>query len=98
VAKKNTRKDPKPAALLESGTLNPSPDKVIDPKFLRSEFFDPRDPVQVKYEMLRRVLIDSASVTDATVDYGVSRSTYYQAKASFDEAGIGDRSATPGCA
>jgi transposase len=27
-------------------------------------------------------------VTDATDDYGVSRPTYYQAKASFDEAGV----------
>jgi transposase len=88
VARKNIRKDPKSAALLESGTLNPSADKVGDPKFQRSEFFDPRDLVQVKYEMLRRVSADSASVTDATAEYGVSRPTYYQAKASFDEEGI----------
>lgn len=88
MAKRNDRKDPKAAALLEDGTLNPFPEKVSDPKFQQSEFFDPRDVVQVKYEMLRRVSAESVSVTDATVEYGVSRPTYYQAKASFDEAGI----------
>ena len=49
--KRNNRKDPKTAALLEEGTLNPFPEKVSDPKFRESEFFDPRDVVQVKYEM-----------------------------------------------
>ena len=88
MARTNVRKDPKSAALLENGTLNPSPGKVSDPKFQRSEFFDPRDLVQVKYEMLRRVLIDRAAVTDATIEYGVSRPTYYQVKASFDEGGV----------
>jgi transposase len=81
-------KDPRVSALIADGTLNPSPEKVADPKFQGSEFFDPRDIVQVKYEMLRRVLVDKASVTDATCEYGVSRPTYYQAKANFDEAGV----------
>ena len=38
--------------------------------------------------MLRRVSVDNLSVTRATAEYGVSRPTYYQAKASFDEAGV----------
>ena len=75
-------------ALLEEGTLNPSPGKVHDPKFRENEFFDPRDLVQVKYEMLRRVSIEKASVTEATEEYGVSRPTYYQTKASFDNGGL----------
>ena len=79
---------PKVSALLEEGTLNPTPEKVRDPKFRENEFFDPRDLVQVKYEMLRRVSIESASVSDATDEYGVSRPTYYQTKANFDKAGI----------
>lgn len=87
--KKNKRHDLKSAALLENGTMNPSPDKVIDAKFRESEFFDARDLVQVKYEMLRRVLVETASVTDAAAEYGVSRPTYYQARASFEEGGIG---------
>lgn len=86
--KKNKRADPKSAALVDNGTMNPSPDKVADSKFRKSEFFDPRDLVQVKYEMLRRVLVESASVTDASSEYGVSRPTYYQAKTSFEEGGI----------
>ena len=86
--KRSERKDPKAAALIEGGTLNPSPEKVSDPTFHGNEFFDPRDIVQVKYEMLRSVSVDDVSVTDAADAYGVSRPTYYQAKASFDEAGV----------
>lgn len=86
--RKKKRVDPKSAALLDNGTMNPSPGKVADPRFRESEFFDPRDLVQVKYEMLRRVLVENASVTDASSEYGVSRPTYYQAKVSFNEAGI----------
>lgn len=78
----------KAEALLDEGTLNPFPEKVRDPKFREGEFFDPRDLVQVKYEMLRRVRVENASVTHAASDYGVSRPTYYQARANFDEAGI----------
>lgn len=85
---KKAKKDPKAAALLADGTLNPFPEKVTDPKFQQGEFFDPRDVVQVKYEMLRRVLLESASVTDVTDEYGVSRPTYYEAKSNFDEAGV----------
>lgn len=74
--------------LAEEGTLNPAPEKVSDPKFQEGGFFDPRDIVQVKYEMLRRVSADKMSVTEASDEYGVSRPTFYQAKADFDEAGL----------
>ena len=85
---KHDSKRSKTDALIEEGTFNPAPDKVRDPKFRDGEFFDPRDVVQVKYELLRRVSIDKMSVTEASGDYGVSRPTYYQAKADFDMAGI----------
>jgi len=75
-------------ALIEDGTLNPAPEKVHDPKFRAGEFFDPDDVVQVRYEMLRRVSLDNLPVTAAADEYGVSRPTYYQAKESFDAAGI----------
>lgn len=78
----------KAEALREEGTLNPAPEKVGDPKFVEGEFFDPRDLVQVRYEMLRRVTAEHESVTEAAREYGVSRPTYYQAKANFEEAGI----------
>ena len=38
--------------------------------------------------MLRRFSIDNASVTEVSDEYGVSRPTYYQAKANFDAGGI----------
>ena len=85
---KNKAKTAKAKALLEEGTLNPSPEKVRDSKFQENEFFDPRDLVQVKYEMLRRVSVESVSVTEATEKYGVSRPTYYQTKATFDKGGL----------
>jgi transposase len=88
MSRPNDRIRSKADALLEEGTLNSSPEKVRDPKFQEGEFFDPRDVVQVKYEMLRRVLVEDAPVTDAAQEYGVSRPTYYQAQAKFDEAGI----------
>jgi transposase len=75
-------------ALLQEGTLNPAPEKVLDPKFRQNEFFDPRDAVQVKYEMLRRVSVENGSVTDTAQEYGVSRPTYYQAKANLEKAGV----------
>ena len=34
-------------ALTEDGTLNPSPERVSDPKFQAGGFFEPRDVVQV---------------------------------------------------
>ena len=82
------QRDRKADVLLAEGTLNPAPEKVRDPKFREGEFFDPRDAVQVKYEMLRRVSMQNVSVAAASEEYGVSRPTYYQAKTSFDEAGI----------
>ena len=83
------RRSTKTRALSEEGTLNPSPEKVSDAKFQEGEFFDPRDLVQVKYEMLRRVLVENTSITEASGEYGVSRPTFYQTKANFDRAGIG---------
>ena len=65
------------AALRAQGTLNAAPEKVGDPKFQQGEFFDARDLVQVKYELLRRVVVDHTAVTDATAEYGVSRPNYY---------------------
>ena len=51
--------DPKKIqALRASGTLNPRPQKVRNPRFAETEFFDPHDLVQVKYETLRAVEVD----------------------------------------
>jgi transposase len=81
------RSDPKLAFLRERRTLNPRPEGVTDELFRRSEFFDARDLLQVKYEMIRRVKIEEASVADAAESFGFSRPSFYQAQAAFTRAG-----------
>ena len=51
-------------------------------------FFDPRDRVQVKYEMLRRHQIDGRPVTEVAARFGVSRQTFYLTAAAFQAHGI----------
>ena len=55
MARRDTRPDPKEAALAGARCLNPHPEQVTDPEFVASDFFDARDAVQVKYEMVRKV-------------------------------------------
>lgn len=88
MATQNKNKDLKTKALIETGTLNRSAEKVADPKFHKDEFFDPRDLVQVKYELLRRVQLEKTPVTQAVEQYGLSRPTYYQTQACFQQEGI----------
>jgi len=84
-----TRKpDSKRAALIESGALNAHAQDVRDPAFSDSEFFDPRDLVQVRYEMLRRVRIEGQAIADAAAGFGVSRPTFYKAQSDFERAGL----------
>ena len=52
---KRPPQDPKLQSLRQQGALNPRPQQVTDELFTGSDFFDARDLVQVKYEMLRRV-------------------------------------------
>jgi transposase len=82
------RPDPKAAALREDRTLNPRPEAVRDGQFVSSEFFDPRDLVQVKYEMVRRVEVDGAAVTHAAAAFGLSRPSYYEAAQSLARGGL----------
>ncbi len=74
--------------LREHRILNPKPARVRDEQFRVKPFFDPRDLVQVKYEMLRRVLIEGEAATQAAADFGFSRTAYYQILASFRRAGL----------
>jgi transposase len=83
-----TLSDPKLKALREQGTLNPHPENVKDPLFLEDGFFDPRDLLQVKYEMLRRVRTEKSPVTPVAAAFGVSRVTFYQVSKRFDEEGM----------
>src|SRR5712675_2129751 len=82
------RSDPKEAALAATRCLNPHPEQVTDPAFLASEFFDARDAVQVKYEMVRKVKADGAPVTAAAAAFGYSRPSYYEAAAALERSGL----------
>jgi transposase len=79
---------PKGEVLRRQGALHPNPDTVHDEAFRRGEFFDARDLVQVRYEMLRRHQVDGQAVTEVAVAFGVSRQTFYTTKAAFEQMGI----------
>ena len=78
----------KSKVLREQGCLHASPEKVIDELFQQSDFFDPRDLIQVKYEMLRRVRVDREPIRRVALRFGFSRPSVYQALAAFQRAGL----------
>ena len=80
--------DLKRETLRQLGVLNAAAEALSDEHFLSHEFFDPRDLVQVKYEMLRRVRIDGASVSQAARDFGFSRTAFYQALSLLQQQGM----------
>src|SRR5262245_39643973 len=80
--------DEKLAALSAHRAVHPRPSAVTDPLFRAGAFFDARDLVQVKYEMLRRVREDGWSVTAAAAAGGLSRQALYQARTAFARAGL----------
>jgi Helix-turn-helix domain len=80
--------DVKTTALRTAGALPPHPEAVQDPVFGTHEFFDARDRVQVKYEMLRRHRVDGRPVTEVATAFGVSRQAFYGAEAAFTGAGL----------
>jgi len=80
--------DPKLDELRKRGVLHPRPELVVDELFAADEFFDARDALQVKYEMLRRVRIDGQGIARTARDFGYSRPTFYEARAAFDQHGL----------
>jgi len=80
--------DPKEAALRAAGALHPHPETVRDDAFLQDPFFDPRDRVQVKYEMLRRRRVAGRPVTEIAASFSVSRQAFYEAAEAFATAGL----------
>jgi len=75
-------------ALRQAGTLHPHPQLVTDPLFQGHPFFDARDLMQVKYEMLRKVEVDGAPVSAAATAFGLSRPSFYQAQSAFQQGGL----------
>src|SRR5215469_6719647 len=83
------RPDPKEAALRAARSLNPRPEAVRDDVCAAGPgFFDARDLVQVKYEMVRRVRAEGQPVTAAAAAFGFSRPSFYQAAAAVDAGGL----------
>jgi len=85
---KTPKPDPKEEALRRHGALNPQADEIRDALFRDDPFFDRRDVVQVKYEMLRRVRRDGEAVTEAASSFGFSRPSFYEARSAFEEGGL----------
>lgn len=83
------RADSKLEALRALRAVHPHPERVSDPLFQEGvPFFDARDVVQVKYEMLRRVQQDRHAVADAARTFGLSRPVFYQARKAFERGGL----------
>src|SRR6516165_7905086 len=74
-------------ALLASGTLNPHPEAVRSELF-HTDFFDPYDFAQVKYEMLRAHSVDEDAVAEVCRQFGLSRESFYQIQQAFQELGF----------
>ena len=83
-----TSSDSKKDALHQQKTLNHRPQKVKGVLFQDSEFFDPRDLMQVKYEMLRQAKLEGKSVKETAASFGFSRVAFYQIRNRFEENGL----------
>src|SRR2546426_3275251 len=75
-------------ALRDSGTFNPGHAKVRHVLFQNSEFFDPQDLPQLKYETLRSLEKEGYSVAKAAREFGLSRPTIYQSQTHFEARGV----------
>jgi transposase len=85
---KPTKPDQKSLELKRTATLNLRPKSIADRLFKENPFFDPKDLLQVRYEMLRRHRVEGVSIVDVASQFGVSRPTVYQAQAAFEQAGL----------
>lgn len=74
--------------LREAGTLNRTPERVGDPMFAVGDFFDARDLLQVRYEMVRLVRLGEATLGQAAARFGVSRPTCFRMVKAFDGGGL----------
>ena len=88
MAEHEKRINSKEEILKTQRALNPHPENVKDELFMSSKFFDSRDLVQVKYEMIRRVSKDGWSVVRAARTFGFSRVAFYRARTAFEKAGL----------
>jgi len=84
----STPQDVKTRFLTIYQALHPHPERVRDALFQQGGFFDPRDLVQVRYELLRRHLVERQPVTEIIRDFGVSRQMFYVLVGMFQQEGL----------
>jgi transposase len=82
------RRDLKSEALAQDGVLNPNPEAVRDAVFTGNPFFDTKDLIQVRYEMVRRHQVDGVAISEAAASFGVTRPTFYKAQSALQAAGL----------
>lgn len=75
-------------ALQQTGTFNSRSEQVRHALFQASDFFDPQDLLQLKYETLRALQHDDYSIARAAAEFGLSRPTIYQAQAQLQQNGL----------
>ena len=80
--------DPKLKSLREQRALHRHPENVQDETFKSNDFFDRRDLVQVRYEMLRRHRVEGKAISDIAHSFGVSRQAFYVTDAHFQTGGL----------
>ena len=78
--------DPKYQSLKASGTLNRHPEKIVAAKFQGSDFFDPRDLLQVRYEMVHDS--ETSPLAQVAEAFGVSVATCARARRAFHDGGL----------
>ena len=66
---KHEQGDPKTLELKRTGTFNPHAEGVTDPLFRESPFFDSRDLLQARYEMLRRHRVEGRSILETAAAF-----------------------------
>jgi transposase len=93
-----SRRLDKRRGLEQEGTLHPRQGRVRAALFWEHPtFFDTRDELQVKYEMLRAHFVDQQPVANVCTAFGYSRQTFYVLRDRFVRRGIaGLRDGRPG--
>jgi transposase len=85
---KARKRDTKRETLAKDGALNPRPEAIRDAVFTGNPFFDAKDLVQVRYEMVRQHRVDGVAISEASTNFGVSRPTFYKAFRALQKAGL----------
>ena len=75
-------------ALKQNGCFYNNYENVAAGIFKTASFFDSRDIVQVKYEMIRAASNAESSITEISNAYGFSRKSYYQILKAFQADGL----------